>query len=339
MKACRARRRAGLGAALLTALAAVVALSDCTGSSKAPPTAPIRFQPLPLDARDPTRRKLGALTFLGAWKLTGDSALFGGVSSMAVDGDHFTMLSDSSELIRFDWRGGDKAINPTIVSLPAAPPSPTTRRRRHPRYDRDSESLSIDPASKRAFVGFEGINEIRRYSPGFTAFEASVAPPLMRSWPSNGGAESVCVLRDGRVLVLAEVAGKPSPVRRGLLFDRDPTSPDAKTTFFRYRPPLHFEPTDAALLPDGRVLVLNRRFNPFGGFEAALTIIDPAAIRSFTTIDGVEIARLAWPLTVDNMEALAIVREDGRTVVWIASDDNHLLLQRTLLLKFALDSR
>jgi hypothetical protein len=34
------------------------------------------------------------------------------------------------------------------------------------------------------------------------------------------------------------------------------------------------------------------------------------------------------------MEALAVVEEQGRVIVWVASDDNLLPLQRTLLLKF-----
>jgi hypothetical protein len=37
------------------------------------------------------------------------------------------------------------------------------------------------------------------------------------------------------------------------------------------------------------------------------------------------------------MEALAVEREGGRTILWIASDDNFNPLQRTLLLKFGLD--
>jgi hypothetical protein len=36
------------------------------------------------------------------------------------------------------------------------------------------------------------------------------------------------------------------------------------------------------------------------------------------------------------MEALSVDSENGRTILWIASDDNFNPLQRTLLLKFAL---
>ena len=45
------------------------------------------------------------------------------------------------------------------------------------------------------------------------------------------------------------------------------------------------------------------------------------------------------PVTVDNMEALDVTREGGKTIVWVASDDNLNALQRTLLLKFALDAK
>jgi hypothetical protein len=39
------------------------------------------------------------------------------------------------------------------------------------------------------------------------------------------------------------------------------------------------------------------------------------------------------------MEGISVAREGGRTILWIISDDNQLPIERTLLLKFALDSR
>jgi hypothetical protein len=46
------------------------------------------------------------------------------------------------------------------------------------------------------------------------------------------------------------------------------------------------------------------------------------------------VPRWAPPLTVDNMEALAIEQDHGRTILWIASDDNFFFLERTLLMRF-----
>ena len=49
----------------------------------------------------------------------------------------------------------------------------------------------------------------------------------------------------------------------------------------------------------------------------------------------------AWVLSDgkagDELQALSVAEENGRTILWIASDDNFMGFQRTLLLKFALD--
>ncbi|MBT3627577.1 MAG: esterase-like activity of phytase family protein, partial [Rhodospirillaceae bacterium] len=43
------------------------------------------------------------------------------------------------------------------------------------------------------------------------------------------------------------------------------------------------------------------------------------------------------PLTVDNMEGIAVRRDGaGHTLVYLVSDDNFSVLQRTLLLMFEL---
>jgi hypothetical protein len=52
-------------------------------------------------------------------------------------------------------------------------------------------------------------------------------------------------------------------------------------------------------------------------------------------LSGREIARLELPLLTDNFEGLAVQAEgDGRVLVWLLSDDNRFVLQKTLLLLF-----
>nr|WP_295669950.1 esterase-like activity of phytase family protein [Sphingomonas sp.] len=99
----------------------------------------------------------------------------------------------------------------------------------------------------------------------------------------------------------------------------------------------NYDPSDATLLPDGRILVLNRRFALPFNFTAKLTIIDPKAIRPGARVNGEEIAPLNAPLLHDNFEGLAVRQEGPDTVIWIVSDDNQLFLRRSLLLKFRLD--
>jgi hypothetical protein len=50
-----------------------------------------------------------------------------------------------------------------------------------------------------------------------------------------------------------------------------------------------------------------------------------------------EIARLERPLTIDNFEGIAARRGPaGETWIYLVSDDNYQVLQRTLLMKFEL---
>jgi hypothetical protein len=93
-----------------------------------------------------------------------------------------------------------------------------------------------------------------------------------------------------------------------------------------------------AELPDGRVLVLNRRVSLADFFTARLVMIDRGAIRPGARVQGREIATLAAPLLHDNFEALAVTEEQGATIVWIASDDNREWFEQSLLLKFRLEA-
>ena len=72
-------------------------------------------------------------------------------------------------------------------------------------------------------------------------------------------------------------------------------------------------------------------------FTARLVVIDRDAIRPGASVTGREIATLAAPLLHDNYEALAVTREAGATIVWIASDDNREWFEQSLLLKFRLE--
>ncbi|MBK7284057.1 MAG: hypothetical protein IPI83_06470 [Sphingomonadales bacterium] len=52
-----------------------------------------------------------------------------------------------------------------------------------------------------------------------------------------------------------------------LHFDRDPVDPHAVVTAMRYgSTPAQYHPVDAAMLPDGRMLIVNRRYAFPAGF-------------------------------------------------------------------------
>jgi hypothetical protein len=186
------------------------------------------------------------------------------------------------------------------------------------------------------WVAWEGRNAIWRYRLRDWAFEAAAAPPAMARWQTMRGPEAMARLADGRFLVLAEGPLAEDGTTPALLFLGDPAAAGARSVALRYRPPRGFRATDAALLPDGRLLVLNRRFRILSGFAAVLTTVDLQA-RGGGILEGEELAALTGSVTRDNYEALSVGREAGRTVVWLASDDNYTpVVQATVLMKFAL---
>ncbi len=301
-----------------------------------------------IDPADPSRRRLGGLTYLGGVVLRSRDSAFGGYSSIAVrrraSRTQVTLLSDGGNIVRFhigdDWRPAGIGF----AALPGGPGQGWSKR------DRDSESLTIDAATGTAWVGFEYWNAVGRYAAGadgspLARFEGLVRPRAMREWPDNGGPESMVRLRDGRFVVLSETArprvrtsaggvGRGTG-RRGLLFAGDPLT--ARGVGFTYVPPAGFSPVDVAELPDGRLIVLNRAFAAPFVFSNTVTVIESGAIRAGAVVRGREIAPLAAPLVHDNFEGIAVVREGDDTVVWIVSDDNETVLERTLLLKFRLE--
>lgn len=288
--------------------------------------------PVPLDTAHPGRRRLGALQFERGYRLESDDPAFGGFSSMFVSGDRFTLLSDGGNYVGFtlDAAGGLHAR--TVGSLPGGPGRGWDKR------DRDSESMAYDPVSRRLWVGFENFNQIWRYSPGFARAEAHSAPPAMKHWPANEGPEAMARLGDGRFIVLAEDDPWPGGIgRAAILFAGDPTRSPRRSIRFSYLPPRGYDPSDAAQLPDGRLIVVNRRATIEQGFTAILTIVDIDGIRPGVAIAGREIARFEGSTTRDNYEAIAVVQEADGTKLWIASDDNQSLFEKSLLMKFRLD--
>lgn len=285
-----------------------------------------------LDWRNPARRKLGALTFLGGVHLTSPDPEFGGFSAMSVVGDRFTLLSDGGNIVNFRLDSRWRLSEASFAALPDGPG------RGWSKLDRDSESLTRDPVTGQFWVGFERANQIWRYSSGFARTEAHAAPSAMVEWSENGGAESLVRLRDGSFIVLAEsVKGARAGTRRGLWFAGDPVRQPGRGFRFSYRPPPGYRPTDMTELPDGRLLVLNRKASLRAAFTVVVTLIERRAIRPGQVTEAREIARFAAPVVHDNFEAVAAVREGKDTILWIASDDNHYAFQRSLLLKFRLN--
>lgn len=293
----------------------------------------IRASPIVLDSARPERIAIGDLRYLGGWTLTSSDPDFGGISAMARVDDGFVAIGDAGGVFRFALDDAGQIARAEIAELPAGPlpadGEPVTKR------DRDSEAMVFDANTGRFWVAFEQANGFWRYDRDFTGSDSNHAPDSMGDWPNNGGAEATIRFDDGRFLVFSEAGNGPGSSREVLLFPGDPSEAGTAAPIrLGYRPPAGHRITDAAQLPDGRLLVLNRDFSVVRGVSVIISLVDIAQLEPDTILVGEEVARLAPPLTVDNMEAIAVEEVDGRTIVWIASDDNFNSLQRTLLMQF-----
>jgi hypothetical protein len=156
-------------------------------------------------------------------------------------------------------------------------------------------------------------------------------PPDLDQAPLNGGIEALVVLRGGALFALTEY-----------WIDRDVVvgwtgGPDRwKRLGLRFEAALR--PSDAAALPRGDILVLERAYNPDRGIvNVRVREIARSFVRPGSPLGGRLVAEFAPPLTLDNFEGIAAVQDKGGEVhVYLASDDNLSRAQRTLLLKFAL---
>lgn len=293
------------------------------------PRPSLSVRPVTLDPDDPARRRVGRLTFVSGIALASDDPAFGGFSALAIAGDRVTLLSDGGNVLRFRISGG-RIADVRFGDLPGGPATGWDKRHR------DSESLTTD--GRQAWVGFEWANAIWRYSVDLGRVTGFVRPRAMREWRSGGGAESMLRWPDGRFLVLSEEPPKHrSGARQGLVFAGDPVETREPAFRFGFEPPAGYDPSDAALLPDGRLLVLVRRFALPFRFGNKLVLVDPAAIRPGATVRGRVVATLETPLIHDNFEGLAVTVERGQPMLWLVSDDNQTWLERTLLLKFRFD--
>jgi hypothetical protein len=291
----------------------------------------IASTPVALDTSYPGRKRVGALRFLGGWQLTSNTRGFGGLSALDVNGSTVTMLGDGGTITRFRIGRFGNASAASIIRMPRGCGEIIRK------SDNDTEALAHDGNRTKWWVSYEWRNAVCRTNRDFTIGEAVRAPVAMARWPQKSGPESMTRLADGRFLLIAEDAEDGSRLSPAALFDRDPTDPNAVATTFSYQAPTGFKPTDIAELPDGRILVLNRRFALTSLFSAEITLLPPVGRNPNRTLSGPTIARFQTPVVADNFEGLSITEENGKTIIWLLSDDNFMRWQRTLLLKFALD--
>lgn len=293
----------------------------------------IALRPLALDPAHPGPRRVGELIFLNAWELRSSNEDFGGFSALAaLPSGRFVGLSDAGTLIGFGLANDDRTDRPFIAPIPDSQGPKVTYK------DRDSEGVAYDPSSGQFWVSYEAKHAIRRFSRSFARSTGIVRPREMQGWPSNKGAESIIRLTDGRFIVIAESLESDN-THQALLFSGDPVEPGTSVARYTFRPPAGYRVTDGVQLPDGRLMILNRRIGLPNGFSAKLALVETSSLAKDEMVVGKVVATLSAPLLIDNMEGISVNKDGPNTAIWLISDDNFSVFQRTLLMKFRLSER
>ena len=98
-----------------------------------------------------------------------------------------------------------------------------------------------------------------------------------------------------------------------------------------------FDVSDCTILPPSDLLLLERSYSPLRGVALRIRRIPLRLIKPDTLIDGKPLIVADLAYQIDNMEGIAVHRNAaGETILTLVSDDNFSVIQRNLLLQFAL---
>jgi hypothetical protein len=320
---------------------AVIAGDAQVSPSAAPPVAiEVRSEPITaFDVRDSSHRQFGLLEFRGGLVLRSSYEHFGGISAIRVgsDGAHFIALSDKGWWFRgrivYEGTRPSGIADAEMAPILGADGRPLAARRWY-----DTESIAEDGGT--LYVGIERVHQIVRFNYGTEGLLARgrpiALPPGLRSLPPNRGIEALVFVPKGLPLAGTLIAISERGLDKagntiGFLIG------GASPGNFAVRRSSNFDITDAALLPGGDVLLLERRFSWSSGLAVRMRRVALGEIKPGAVVDGPILFDVDLGYEIDNMEGLSVHRSaGGETILTLISDDNFSALQRTLLLQFTL---
>ncbi len=306
---------------------------------------PIELEAKPIDRFLPfqAEQRFGSLEFRGGLDLSSPSREFGSLSGLDFSSDGSVLYSISDKGLWFSARPVVK--DGRLVGLAGAGMAPILNSAGKPLAGKawgDAEALRVVERSGKpiALVSFEEVNDLRAFAGPEFPLSPSVEVPLpasTRDVNAKTGFEALAVAPaasplQGAIVLVTEHSLDAAGNHRAWI-----VGGPLNGTFSVLRSD-GFDVTDAAFLPDGDLLILEREVGllPFG-VGMRIRQIAGADIRPGATVDGTVLLEADLRYQIDNMEGLAIGRNSrGETIIALVSDNNQSRLQRTLLLYFAL---
>ncbi len=305
----------------------------------------IEAVPVHFHSQTPELQNFGMLEWRGGLEITSDDDAFGGYSGLIVSPNGFSLLAVSD---KGQWLTATIVYdNGSLSNVETAQTAPVLGISGTPltgKSAQDAEGLAS--YGSLGFVGdvymaLERQERILRFAFGTDGF-ASVPtlislPDAATQGPANKELEAVGLLSRGAageeaILALSErhldedgnilgwIIGGSTPGELAVERSGD------------------FDITDLVVLPDGDVLILERRLSALMLAGMRIRRLPRSDISAGRLIRGEVLLEADQPrATIDNMEAIAAHRSaNGELRLTLMSDDNFNPLQRTLLLQFAL---
>lgn len=315
---------------------AAYSLIACLLSTVAPAAEPLSLQVRPIESFGITGSEPdGHLQFLGGLQVSSSDRNFGGLSGIEMlDAETAFMLSDSASFVRARLvHENGRLVGLADVEIGSLFPNGDMSK-----AGGDAEDLALDPVDRA-----RGVIVRERQANAMLTFDLvgdrpeNFEPMLVgapdRMLRSNRGLESVAYGPAASPLAGEIIAIAERPPRG----ETDiPAWVAGKGSFAIVRHD-DFDVSSARFLPNGDLVLLERRYAPAWGIAMRLRRIAGNTLGVGARVDGEIILDAGMTSQIDNMEGLAVSQdESGRTVLTLVSDDNFSILQRTLILQFAL---
>ncbi len=287
---------------------------------------------------DSRETRFGPLEFVGGLEMTSWERDFGALSSirMLPGGDAFLGVADtgfwfSGRLVRDEKDAPAGVADFRMADILDAKGKP-----RPQKWEADAEGVALDGDD--AIVSFERVHAISRFTLDLTEFASRPRemgiPVSLRELRSNKGFETLALAPPASPLAGALVA----VTERSLDKQRNIMAAvigGKRAGEFSVKRIGVYDITDGDFLPNGDLLLLERRFSMADGVAMRIRRIAGKDIKPGATVDGPIVLEADMRYQIDNMEGLSVSRgANGYTLVTLVSDDNHSLLQRNLLLQF-----
>lgn len=283
--------------------------------------------------------EFGSLEFIGGLEMVSPARDFGAISSMRfIDGTTFLAVTDTGFWLRGQVEHDDDQRPSGINNARMDPIRDENGNASGEKWTTDAEALAV--GNGRATVGFERVHRVVEYelSDGMSGGPLSEVDYLVprNELRSNRSFETIAYAPANGALAGARIAiSERSIDENGNIFAAILEGP--RKGIFKVKRSDDFDVTDGAFLPNGDLILLERRFSMASGVAMRLRRIAGNTLTNSALVDGPVLLEADMSYQIDNMEALDVwQRQDGATMLSIMSDDNHSILQRNLYLEFTL---